>query len=149
MVNHIVLIVGAAVLIIGSLMPWAAWTVLGANVSAVGIDGDGKVTLGIGVLIALVALLDRVPFLKINRPAAALLALVAGEIVLLGFSGNHPPLVDALLGLLPAGPVLDMQVGYGLYVTGAGALIALIGGVLPPLRRATEDASGDAAKAGG
>jgi len=49
------LLIAAGAIIIGSFMAWATISVLGESVSNSGMDGDGAITLIIGVALALVA----------------------------------------------------------------------------------------------
>ena len=56
---------GVAV-VVGSISPWATITTVFGSVSVNGTDGDGKLTLGLGVALCLFALL--------RRPAAAFIA---------------------------------------------------------------------------
>ncbi len=149
MISRILLFLGAVLLVIGSLLNWATIdTALGEGTGVAGLDIDGKYTLGSGVVVALVALLNMIMIraLRPGRMGASLLALVAGGIVFAHFTDINQAIfgvpalnqlmtgatdVSALAASIAGVDLLGVQIGVGLYITGGGAVIAFIGGLLP------------------
>jgi hypothetical protein len=145
----IVAMVGGALLALGSFLPWAEVSGSGASVTAKGLDGsDGYITLAAG----LIAVVGGLVMLRPTRRAVAVVAIFAGLL------GGGLALYDALTAkdsvldaaaeqLAPTFGVstdqvraaldqavdsgqLGVSIGVGLYVTMAGGLSAIVGGVL-------------------
>ena len=112
----IVGLVGFALLIVGSLGPWA--TAAFASVS--GTNGDGKLTLAAGVIGA-VTLLP-------GGPVAVFSALVG--LAGLGVSVYDIAHISDKASQFTLGGVQIIQVGWGLYVCAGGAVIAIIGAIM-------------------
>jgi hypothetical protein len=119
-----VLVGAAAIMLIGSVTPWA--TVLGGLVSAAGTVGDGIITLVASLAVAAAG----VPIaLKRGRLWAPIIALAAGLIaVLTTFIDIHN---------LVARPFV--QVGYGLWLTTVAALVICVDAVVAMFIRRTSD----------
>lgn len=156
----IVAIVGGALLALGSFLPWAEVSGSGASVTANGLDGsDGYITLAAG----LIAVVGGLVMLRPTRRAVAVVAIFAGLL------GGGLALYDALTAkdsvldaaadqLAPTFGVstdqvraaldqavdsgqLGVSIGVGLYVTMAGGLAAIVGGVLGLRETADERAA--------
>lgn len=120
----ILAIVGGAMMVIGSFMPWlSARTGLG-SISVAGTDGDGVFTLLLGGAAALIALVH------LDRPIAGFLR---GGIVLAGAIGVVVAVVDytaaseRISGIDSA--AVAASVGAGLYIVGLGAVATALGGL--------------------
>ena len=125
----LVVIGGAALLVLGSVLPWAKAEIsfLGQHASDTtnGLDGDGVLTL----ILALAAL---VIFLFVpNRKAAGSLVLVAG--VLAGAIALYD-IVDVNKALddldVPSSVKADATVGIGLWIAAVAAIVLIVGGIL-------------------
>jgi len=82
----ILLIIGGALMAVGSLLPWTVARTAFTTVERSGTDGDGLVTLGLGVLLALIGLLrmDR-PFSTGAKTLTILLAAAGLVVVALDY----------------------------------------------------------------
>lgn len=120
---------GGLLITLGSLLPWATATApfLGTiNVS--GVDGDGKITLILGVLILLtgVARFARSSLPGLLQVSPAVLGLIVGIVAgidLVNVSSRISDLKAEAQGLATA------SVGVGLWVTLLGAILAVYAGV--------------------
>jgi hypothetical protein len=115
---------GAVLLVVGALLPWAEASSASASFSRTGIDGNGAATLVAAVAVVLFCLV-------VPRPKVAA-ALVIGVAVLAGAVGVHDALdishkADRLVAALPK---VSAGVGIGVWITIVGAVIALAGGIL-------------------
>ena len=114
--SAVALAIGAGLIVVGSFMPWASVGPFSMN----GTDGDGIFTLGIGLILAVLAVLNlggRGMGMTV-RVLAVLGGAAAVGIVLLDGSD----LMDAPLSLI------EVSVGAGMYVVGiGGAVVALAG----------------------
>jgi len=116
-----ILLIGAALLVIGSVLPWATVTSFLGKVDVTATDKDGAITLVIGVLIGLGAFLSKAKPGKRASWGSAIFGAIAGIVALADMSD-----IDGLA----AGPFVDVQIGTGLYLVAIGALICLIGGLI-------------------
>jgi hypothetical protein len=116
-------LLGAALLVVGAILPWAEASSGTASFSGAGIDGNGGATLAAGVAIGLICLV------VLRRKLAAL--LIIGVAVLAGAVGVHDALdiSDKADRLVQRAPTVTAGVGIGVWLTLAGAAIALVGGV--------------------
>jgi len=114
-----VMAIAAGVLILGAFLPWATVNAGFISASKTGIEGDGVVTAGIGAVVLLVV---------------ALKAATAQARWVLGFIGG------LLAGLMAAYDVHDVQsagssavlvqVGIGLWLSGAAAVAVMVGAAM-------------------
>jgi hypothetical protein len=120
-----VVFVGAALLVVGALLPWGEATSKTASFSSDGIDGNGAITLIAAIVLVLVVLV-------VQRPTTAgwlviVTAAVAGAIGV----RDAVDLSDKAARLVDQGPPgVSANVGIGVWVTIAGAVIALVGGIM-------------------
>lgn len=118
-INRLALVVllSAAAIIVGSLMPWANISGLVSG-SIAGTEGDGVVTMALGAVLAIVAVTQN------GRPSwssnAALLALLI-SIAALGVAVAS---VIQLGRLTDIGPFVDASPGAGLYVVIMSSVVA-------------------------
>lgn len=153
----IVSIVGGALLVVGSFLPWAEVSGSGASVTAKGLDGsDGFITLAAGLVAVVIGLV----MLRATRRAVAVVAVLAGLV------GGGLALYDALTAedsvldaaaedLAPTLGVsadqvraaldqavdsgqLGVSVGIGPYMVIIGGVVVTLGGVLGMRESATE-----------
>ena len=112
---------GGIAIIAGSLMPWATVNAGLFSVSKTGTDGDGIITLIIGVLIVLAALIaSEAPGAR-GSTIAGILCLIAGVVAVIDIAD-----VSRLAGEF-SNPIASISIGTGLYVVGVGAVIGLVG----------------------
>jgi hypothetical protein len=121
-IGSIGMLAGAGVLIVGSFLPWASMSYAGTTMSINGTDAgkDGVITLGIGVLVGVAALLA-IFGPKVRKPAYAggvVLALIAGAVA--GVDINDIMKTNSSFGTISLG----ISVGIGLWLAAAGAVIA-------------------------
>lgn len=125
-----VLVGGAAAIAVGSLLPWASVT--GPFVGTVqvnGTNGDGVITLVLGVVVALLGFpLVKAATSRARVIAALVIALIAG-VVCLADIVNIERLVNEAE---EQSSLVTGDVGFGLWLAGAGALSAS-GGALAAL----------------
>lgn len=117
----VVLYVGAAALVIGSLLPWATLTApFVGRISRAGIDdgGDGVFTAMIGIAAAILAWKNGDGGTKKTAIALGLLGAAAAGIVL--WDGYDIAAVEDE-------DIANISVGSGLYVAGAGAVALIVG----------------------
>jgi hypothetical protein len=123
MYARITTLVGATLLVVGALLPWATMTApLVGIVNLYGYQGDGRITGGIGLLLFLGALITRATPGKRYSVAIGLLAalalLVAGlKVLSVGFA-------EAVVSGLATG-----SIGMGVWVSVLGATLAVVGGL--------------------
>lgn len=121
----VISLVGAALVVLGALMPWATLSTAFGSVSIPGTEGDGEIVLILGVVIAVLATLEltRQPRLglRIGVGVCAGIALLIG---LIDFSSitDHIRTENLEAGVA--------SVGAGLYAVLLGAGVAIAGAVL-------------------
>lgn len=120
----VLVIVGGAMMVIGSFMPWiSARTGLG-SINVAGTDGDGVFTLLFGGAAALIALVH------LDRPIAGFLR---GGIFLAGAVGvviavlDYSAAAERISGI--DSEAVAASVGAGLYIVGLGAVATAFGGL--------------------
>ena len=124
--NRLLVLIGGLLLVIGARLPWISVPVLfgvegpAYEAIAVGWEGDGIITGGIGFLLLLEGML--IPGRRGTRYALleAMLAALAAMVVVEGFYRMLE--INPSAGIIAATDV-------GLYVTLLGALLALVGAV--------------------
>lgn len=125
----IVTLVGSGCAIGGSFLPWIEATdpSTGITLTKAGIDGHYAMVVDLMALIA-AAIAGFVLFRRAASTAAAfgIVLLAIAQLGLVVFVGSN--LSRGVVQLKEAGAVASL--GYGLYLTALGALIALIGGIL-------------------
>lgn len=139
----IIAIVGAVMLGVGTLLPWATITTGFGSASVNGIEGDGVIVLAIATLIGIIAVAS------MDRPgrAAPLVIAVAAGLALVAlfidYAGVSERLQDA------SSSVARASIGTGLYLCLAGAGVALIGAIFlfPGHEEAPADGRGPSAGA--
>lgn len=118
-----ILFVGAALLVIGSLLPWASVTIFTGTISVNGIDGDGKLTIAVGVVVGLGAFLARENPGKRVSVASSVFGVIAGIIGLIDIVNLSEGIAQ-----LSGNPFGRADVGIGLYVVIIGALVCIVAG---------------------
>jgi hypothetical protein len=129
-----VLLVAAIATVLGALLPWARVGVtfgdegISANIS--GTEGDGVITLVLGLVLGGMAVLA----LATRRVAtwAAVVALVAAAIIVAIAIFD---IVDVNRTAGDIRPLIDVTVGAGLWLTLIAGLAGIAGGVLMLVRR--------------
>jgi hypothetical protein len=119
-------LIGAFALLIAAFLPWISVTALYGNVPgveegvAIGWEGDGIMTGGIGLILLIGVLFNKGKPGKRYSIAGAIFGLLACAVVLTDFRAMAEIGPDA--GIFASTDV-------GLYITLAGALVAVIGGL--------------------
>jgi Protein of unknown function (DUF2510) len=123
----LILLVGAAALVVGALLPWATASAGFISVSKAGTDGDGVITLVLGAVIALFALFAL-------KPQPHQLAVLVGAGAGLAAGGvaiyDIVNVSDAVTNAQSQSSLVHASVGSGLYVTAVGAAIAVVGALV-------------------
>lgn len=113
-------LVGAGAVIAGSLLPWATVTTIFGTIGVNGTEGDGVITLGLGGVLGVLALVE----LSGGSSTKAIALVVA--IITLALGGFEYVSVGDRLG--DAGnEFARASVGVGIYVIMGGAGLALFG----------------------
>lgn len=121
-----VVLIGALGLIIGALLPWiTASGAFGIIMTKAGYEGDGIISGSIGILLLLGALLTKAKPGRRYSPAMSIFALIGGGIALLAIIN-----ISSVIANLEVDSSVFASVGAGLYVTIAGALLGLVGGLI-------------------
>ncbi len=118
--STMIVLIGALVVVIGSFLAWASVSVEGFGSESVGgMDGDGTITLIVGLAAAAFAL-----FLK--GRARMIGVIVAGAIIVLV---SIIDIVDVgrAAGELGGLPGVDVSVGFGLWLVLIGGIAAVVG----------------------
>ncbi len=129
-----VLLAAALAAVIGALLPWAELSVTfgqGLSAQVNGTEGDGKITLALGIVVALAAVLA---FLRHHLATwAAVIALFASALLV------TIAIVDIVDVKRTAGDVrlvfVDVEVGRGLWLTLAAGVVGVCGAVVLLARR--------------
>lgn len=115
-------IAGASLTFLGSLLPWATIDIFGATISKNGTDGDGVLTL-IGALV--IAGLAIPPLWGHARKGLFIGALVAAILVTVV---AFVDIVDVAsrVGDINNSGMASASVGYGLWITAVGGIVAVV-----------------------
>lgn len=117
----LLILLGGAMTAIGSLLPWTIARSGLATAERAGTDGDGVFTLGIGIVIVVLAIIGwERPLPRVGRMGVIMLSAAAFGIAALVYG--------SVSDFIAQGSDIEASIGMGLYITAAGALIALIGG---------------------
>lgn len=122
---HAITGVGALAVVIGSFLPWATVRVFGTSVSKVGTEGDGKITLILGIA-AMVAL-----GIRKYGPALSGLVLLLSSCVAVYDIADTSRRAGDINGMSSA---VHVSIGIGLWTVAVGS----IGGLLAALTLARE-----------
>jgi hypothetical protein len=119
-----VVLAGAALLAIGAVLPWAEASSASASFSSAGIDGNGGVALLAAVALGLLVTLTRRP--KLAAGLMIGIAVATGAIAL----HDARDIAERADRLMERVPAVSAGVGVGVWLTLAGAAIALVGGMI-------------------
>ena len=123
--TRIIIIAGALLVMIAVALPWANLpTFVAGDLARGGVAGGGLITLGLAVLALLSLLLSWHPWDRVSLPAA-----IAGALV-------HLVALSVFVRIVQLGGNLGLElraqpgsIGSGLFLTFAGALLMLVGGL--------------------
>jgi hypothetical protein len=129
----VVLLVGAALAAIGSLLPWANLRTIFGSIGVAGTDGDGVITLAAAVVLALLALLQ---LLQPKRAAGVTMYAAGLCAVLIAGVGAYDwsNVGDMVSEVSDEG--VSASVGAGLYLVVLGGATALVGTLMEMNSRA-------------
>jgi hypothetical protein len=123
----IAMVVGALVLAVGSIGPWAEISAGFFSQSVNGTDGDGTITLVAAILILVIAVVTASTNAKSGLVVIALLAaMIAGGTGIIDAIDVRNRASD----LADVTRFADAHVGWGLWATIGGAAVALVGAFL-------------------
>lgn len=128
-------LVGAGLMVIGSILPWATVASGFGQISVSGTEGDGKITIILGILAGVAALAELGGQSKAQlgpaqaKPAqlgrvGVILGVIAAGVGLYGLSNVSSRLAGVESTLIHA------SVGTGLFVVIGGAALSIIGGAM-------------------
>jgi hypothetical protein len=115
--------------VVGAYLPWASVSASFIDpVNKAGIDGDGRITLALGVLVGLLGL---VAVLRPRDRWPCGLALVGAAVIVIIALVNMADLRSVTGPLTPeARAMVDTSIGVGLWLTLVAGLAGVAGGVL-------------------
>lgn len=114
---------GAALIVVGSFLPWATLTTVFGSIGFAGTEGDGKITLAIGLLTGIAAFLELTQG-RDTRVPVIVLATAAGLAGIFGVANISDRIAGVNSGFVHA------STGIGLYAVIAGAGVALCGALV-------------------
>ena len=127
----IVVLVGAVVLAIASVLPWATVeSPIFANAKVSGIRGDGQITLVLAIVLGVLGAIALGGLARKGLLIAALIVAAAAALTC-AFDLNDVGRVAQRQTGIP----VDARVGYGLYTALAGSVGAGIGSVIGLVKR--------------
>ena len=121
--GQIIGLIGAILLIVGAFLPWGRTAI----VDVTGLDGDGVITLGIGVVAIILLLIKKVPLW-----ITIILGVVALAIGIIDMRGMAA--ANTELGL-EAGDEFAVSIGSGLYLTVVGGVGLIVGPIVGYIMR--------------
>lgn len=130
-----VVLIGGCLAVLGSFLPWiSATAAFVGTISRSGLDGggDGIITIGAGIIIALhgIALLIRKSGnARAVRASAVVFALVLGAVAVLDINS-----VNERVATVNSSAALA-SLGMGLVLVGLAAVVTVIGAFLPAVRK--------------
>jgi hypothetical protein len=114
--------VGAAWVVIGSLGPWGTFTSFYGDVSINGTSGDGKLTLILGIGIAIAMLL------AFSHPRLGYTLTILESILVIVIAGDH---WNNMAGLVDGNiKYVVIEIKWGLYLVLVGGCLALSGAII-------------------
>jgi hypothetical protein len=122
----IVLLAGAAAVIVAAFLPWASVDFLGESISKAGTDGDGVITVVFGIAAAVFGFLA---LGAARRRWHAITALVLAALVVI-IAVIDIADIKSRFGDGTSGIDVEVTIGIGLWLTLAGGLAAAVGAVL-------------------
>ena len=114
---------GALGLIIGALLPWVKMSApLVGTLTLSGIEGDGMITGGIGLILLIGAALSKGKAEKRYSIVGAIFGLIAGLIIF-----PKPFTIGA--AIVDTSDVVSASIGSGIYLSIIGVVLVIIGGL--------------------
>jgi len=115
-----VAMIGAVLIAVGSVLPWAtASNVFGASVSISGTEGDGIITLVLGILVAVGALVRQ------KEPGSRAWLSALFSLLALGISGyDYTQIV--ISSAFASNDYVDASAGIGIYLVIIGGFLGLL-----------------------
>jgi hypothetical protein len=123
----VILLAAAAALVLGALLPWAKASAGFISVSKAGTDGDGVITLILGLAVAVLALVAWKPQ---QHQVAVILGLLAGVAAGAVAIYDIVNVSNAITTAEASSSLVHASVGAGLWITAVGAAIAIAGALV-------------------
>jgi hypothetical protein len=120
--------VGGGLVLIGSFMPWASVATAFGTVSIAGTEGDGKITLAIGLAMVLLSVLELTGNVMVIGLPTRILGLIAAFIAA-GVGGYDLVNVGENLSSVSS-QFARASIGVGLYAVIGGGVVAIVGGFM-------------------
>jgi hypothetical protein len=120
--------VGGGLVLIGSFMPWASVATAFGTVSIAGTEGDGKITLFIGLVMVLLSVLELTGNVLVVGLPTRVLALIAA-FGAAGVGGYDLVNVSNNLSSVSS-EFARASIGVGLYAVVGGGVVAIVGGFM-------------------
>jgi hypothetical protein len=121
----IVMLVGGGLVLLGSFLPWATVTTAFGTISVAGTNGDGTITLVVGLVIVVLSILELTRTVRLlNIWGGFVGGLVATGIGVLDYADVN----DRIAGV--SSDVAQAAVGVGLYAVIAGGVAVIVGAYL-------------------
>jgi hypothetical protein len=120
------MLVGGCLVLLGSFLPWATVTTVFGTVNVAGTNGDGTITLGLGLVIVLLSILELTTSgVRTVKLAVGFIAgILAAAIGVLDVANVNDRIADV------SSDVAQAAVGVGLYMVIAGGVAVIVGGFL-------------------
>ena len=122
--SAILALVGGVAVVVGSLMPWATITAIFGTISVAGTQGDGTITLVLGGVLGVLALLDLVGTTSISK-----WLYVGFGVAAAGVGGFDWVNLSQRLGEAQS-EFVQASVGIGLVIVVGGGILAVVGGLV-------------------
>ncbi|WP_234028091.1 hypothetical protein [Pseudonocardia dioxanivorans] len=135
MIFAIVTVVGGLLTAIGSFLAWVTVQApIFGSISVAGTEGDGKITLVLGILVLIIGVLrlirPSIPALVQRLPIVlGIIAAALGIYVIIRLGSQ--------IGQIEELPGASVSVGFGLIMTIVGAVVSVVGGIVVSSQRPT------------
>jgi len=128
-----VAVAGGVLMVLGSFLPWATVDGVLGNQSVSGMEGDGVITLVLGLVAAALGVVAVIRGGGIGKGIGILLvAALAGIILAIDWTQ-----IEDLAGDSIFEDVISFNTGIGMYTIAVAVALALVGGILTLARRRT------------
>lgn len=110
-------------MVAGSVMPWASVVTIFGSVSVAGTEGDGVITLGLGIAILVLAVVELAGSSK-TRGIVTIVAAITGALVVFEIVNVSNRIGEA------SSEAAHASVGIGLWMVAVGAVLGFAGSLV-------------------